>query len=918
MSHRTVLGIVEPLVEPRLIIRTTCVRLLRVRQRRSEEGEAFLPTSSVRSFPALVPEMPDFSDAVDGPGSLDSFYSSRRAASSDDDSRMNDSATLIPLPDGSYVDPEKDNHKFSLGSEEFTQDRPPQPLRRRGSGESSLSPLDDKNGSGDFTPQRPRQRSNTMDASEQDDGGGLERHKLTSSEIELSRSDSHSECPSSIHSSPSRVKSAIYQRLLQTKRQRPGFSTYPHPPERPLIAHCRTTFRLSAKVQTLLEATAELVNCHSLSTARSLYQSTMDSLGHTIQEMQQEQSQRQSPRDLAYLGILMGLSRTKLALLYATADDTVQALSFITGALHVHQQQPALRKHRHRRRKYQRGSTGEEKEALSSLSPLSLQAGCLRLVMERLERAQRALEQHLELLEKIESTTLSCEGDSIASTDDPSVLSSTKEIVWDMICNSIELQGEESTLGLLRGEDEDILELLSVHASEQDKHELGMKFLRDALQIHLVALGLKHPKAGECILRISDMYAGGQGNDRSNEHKVLGYFHQTAAALQQSRLGPHERGAILNDIAVIHMRRGEYDPAIKFLLDALHTYDEDAVEVEKAGRAVAAVHVWRNLGECYLHMRKFRSAEGAFLKAMDLQDQARKIQEAAESLDLDVVGIDESLQNLLTDTSIADTICRIGRARSGGGDPSKALDLYKKAMGLLHESSYENDFLTDSQLLAKRDQLTKVLSLIARACTALGDPQKGFTMFRLSMKLRNSNGAQKQDKRKSTLEHNMMCYLGMGELYTRLNEYDNAIKTYEDALDYAEATNLKSTLVSEAEESLGASRRNLELAPDRRSEVAQLERRADEEIENGTLDKATGTLKQLLLIRRSTLKSMKSKGLDTTDQIHALGCLLQTFGYVFAKNGDDENAEIAFKDASRLFRKGGIAENVHQGNLLSL
>lgn len=77
---------------------------------------------------------------------------------------------------------------------------------------------------------------------------------------------------------------------------------------------------------------------------------------------------------------------------------------------------------------------------------------------------------------------------------------------------------------------------------------------------------------------------------------------------------------------------------------------------------------------------------------------------------------------------------------------------------------------------------------------------------------------------------------------------------------------------------------------------------------------ATETLRQLLIIRRANLKEMKARGEDTKDQVYAIACLLQTFGFVFAKNGDDENAERAFKDASRLFRKGGNPNETPQND----
>jgi tetratricopeptide (TPR) repeat protein len=161
----------------------------------------------------------------------------------------------------------------------------------------------------------------------------------------------------------------------------------------------------------------------------------------------------------------------------------------------------------------------------------------------------------------------------------------------------------------------------------------------------------------------------------------------------------------------------------------------------------------------------------------------------------------------------------------------------------------------------------------------------------------------------STKIHCLKCYGGISDLYMRLNEYDNAVQQLQEALAYAHSSAVKHdhVVVLHLRQKLATAENTLALTPDRISQITQLERQADAEIENGTLDKATETLRELLGLRRAILKNMKDRGLETTDQIYSIACLLQTFGFVFAKNGDDLNAEIAFKDASLLFKKTGRA-----------
>jgi tetratricopeptide (TPR) repeat protein len=658
------------------------------------------------------------------------------------------------------------------------------------------------------------------------------------------------------------------------------------------LMSCQSHLSLSLKVQTLLEMAADVVNCNVLEQATKCYQKAINAAGSEIMNINIQMGNIQGDdssssiamrasfhEELRLIGVIIGMLRTKMAMLYGDDADYERAIDFCKGAVQVHKHQPAI------------------KNATLNLDDVDDMAGLMVLIIERLENAQGCLEGHKLLLDKIDLfSTVS----NISDTE--SVFSSTKEIIFEMVERSA--HDDESAISHYA---DDALELLSVHAAEQDKHDEGIKYLRDALQIHLVALGLKHPRTGKSLLRVAKMY-GGKGVDRKNEELVLGYFHQTAAVLQRSNLGQLARVSILNDISVIHMRRGDFDEAIKFLLDALHTFDADENEVNEksGGRHIATLQVWRNLGECYMHQDKFRSAEGAFLKALDIQRDCRKIQEAAEKLDLRGIGIEQSFVKQTSDTSIADTICRIGMSRAGGGDRNRALEIYREALVVLNRNTVADKDRPDRELLEKRDQLTHTLFCIAEAENANEDCDKALRMYQLSLKLRNSADAECKDKRMVTKIHCLSCFMGIGDVFMKQKEFSKAKKQYKEALSYSLASHVKEThpIVVAIRQKLKAAEQNVEVASTSSPKVARLEKKADAEIERGALDMATETLKELLVIRRASLKRLKENGLDTSEQVYAIACLLQTFGFVFAKNGDDENAERAFKDASRLFRKG--------------
>lgn len=672
------------------------------------------------------------------------------------------------------------------------------------------------------------------------------------------------------------------------------------------VMSSQTYLTISGEVQLLLELASDVINTEYLEHAEKYYHKAIHAAGSEIMDINIKMGklrEHNSPatqsmkhmyhEDLRMIGIIIGLLRTKMALLYAEDYDFDHALRLCSGAVQVHRHQPAMRILK---------KTVDHAEQLP---------GLMRLIIERLEGAQTCLEQHKEFLETVDLHSTDNTFDFSTASDDCSVLTA-KEIVCDMIEHAA--QDDESVLSFC---DDETVELLSIHAAETDRHAEAEMYLRDALQIHMVALGMKHPNAGESLLRIAKMY-GGDGNDRKNEDLVLGYFHQTAAVLERSILGAKERGKILNDIAVIHMRREDFEEAAKFLQDALHTYEEDSVNL-RSGRTTATLHVWRNLGQCYIKLEQYRNAEYAFMRALQVQQEARKLQVAAQRLNIGVLGIGEDLKKLISDTSIADTIGWVGKARAASGDHTRALELYREALSVLHQNAEADKNLPDRELLKKRDQVTHTLYCIAESCGPIGDFDRSLRMYQLSIKLRNSNGADKDDKRVCTRVHCIMCYIGIGDLYAGKQEYQKAIKQLKEAINYSVTNNMKEThpvvqqlrsRLREIEEEMARESNNI-------PEVVKLEKEADALIESGKLDMATATLQKLLALRRSLLKELRDNGLDTADQVYHIACLLQTFGFVFAKNGDDENAERAFKDASRLFRKGGTtpASNPDTANI---
>ena len=653
---------------------------------------------------------------------------------------------------------------------------------------------------------------------------------------------------------------------------------------------------LSSKVQSLLELAADVVNAEGLDEAYSFYQKAIHAAGLEIMEINKQMGNSKADgavssrtmnatyhEDLRLIGIIIGLLRTRLAILYTEGSDYDRAIELCKGANQVHKHQPALKMVNQKR---------EDNDQIADL---------IVVIIERLDKAQACLVQHRDFLERIDDQFSTADIEECSAADDDISVFTAKEIVFNMI------EGVATDDGsILTYRDDDTLELLSVHAAEEDKQDQAINFLRDALQVQLVAMGLKQPRATQTLIRVANMYRG-TGNDRKNEELVLGHFEQTASVLRHSTLGARSRGAVLNDIAVIHMRQKDYEEASKFLLDALRSYDEDDVIQGDEKASIATLHVWRNLGECYMKRENFRSAEAAFLKALDIQTDSRKIQNAAEDLKLAIIGLEKSMLPLINDANIADTICRIGKARAASGDHKRALDIFQEALSVIDRDSVEDKGRPAKELLEKSDQLCHTLYCIAESCCAVDDYEKSLRMYNLSINLRNSGGAYKNDKRKRSRIHCLSCFVGIGNVYAKAKKYPMALKQYKEALSYALASRVKEDhpIVVALDQQLKEVAGHMKGDDSKSSPLTELEKKADNEIERGALDMATETLKELLVLRRAALQKLKEKGKDTSEQVYAIACLLQTFGFVFAKNGDDQNAERAFKDAARLFRKRG-------------
>jgi tetratricopeptide (TPR) repeat protein len=327
---------------------------------------------------------------------------------------------------------------------------------------------------------------------------------------------------------------------------------------------------------------------------------------------------------------------------------------------------------------------------------------------------------------------------------------------------------ETDSLGREHPQVADTLSVLASIAIEQGRICRAERFLKEAIVIAQNSLGSQHPLTGEVILQMARIKAS---QPKVDEETALQYYED---ALANFRLvNPSLVTPALNEMAVIRIRQRQYPVAIDLLNQAI-----DSSEPHDS-----LVQVYRNLGECYSHMRDYTKAADAFVRALDKQREGRRQCDATT----DDTG--PSSMPLVDDESIADTVRRLGKAYMGCGRHSDALNMYGEAL-LIHRASVlkavnpiggkPNEGLPDRQ-----DQLAHTLFCIAEARETIGDLSEAERVYAESMQLRLFSDAHRAEKRQNMI-HCAMCLRGIGLVHMSRKEYESAQRVFDDALRYCE------------------------------------------------------------------------------------------------------------------------------------
>jgi tetratricopeptide (TPR) repeat protein len=348
-------------------------------------------------------------------------------------------------------------------------------------------------------------------------------------------------------------------------------------------------------------------------------------------------------------------------------------------------------------------------------------------------------------------------------------------------------------------------------------------------------------------------------NEETNhEDLTLENFLLAVEVLRLSKLRPTLLGSTLNDVSIIYMKRRQFENAIAVLKEALERYEENTealttsvahdlmasqsesdagisfdskdssdqqteettssnssgendykmVCADKANSStrncqgnlsIEALQVWRNLGECYYQVHLYDDAKDAFANALEIQRSTRTIHDAVSELDLGIVGVEEGMLQLVDDSSIVDTLSRLGKTCVAGKRHQDAYMAHMECLELMNRLAVEEELygnLRYDQILMRKQLLVKTLYCIANSCTELSKYEDALRYYsesiqhsRIASALSSQQDTGKiiinrQQQQLQDSAHCALCFIGIGDVHLKQEKYPEALKTYNDALKY--------------------------------------------------------------------------------------------------------------------------------------
>jgi len=455
----------------------------------------------------------------------------------------------------------------------------------------------------------------------------------------------------------------------------------------------------------------------------------------------------------------------------------------------------------------------------------------------------------------------------------------------------------------------DTASLLGSLALEQGDRETAIPYMMEAYAIMKASLGTKHPRTGMKLLHIASVYNNNAmwRHQKVEEQLAIDFYTQAIQVFRTSENCPFLLGSTANDLAVVYISRKEFGPAVELLQQALQAY-EQGQEADPTAASWDTAQVWLNLGECHNQQKDFEQASTAFMNALNVQRDGRKIYELAMKNDgTTASGENVPPSHLVDDRRIADTLRRLGKSYVGFAAYDKAMVFFKEAC-LIHKNEVKKAVQThkgrDGNLLpCMQDELAQTIYCMAELNDLTGKMDAAQRLYSEALQLRLFSDAHKPSR--TNMVHCAMCLNGLGNIHMKKSEFDQAQGVFKEALGYCSAHGVPAEhpIVQMIGQRL---RKAVESSEDRDlDEAGKLEKHAMALFQQGKHDAAVMTLTSVMQLRKETLKQLRSAGKDSAQAKHTTACTLKMFGRILAAKGDDVSAERAYKDSLKLFKKAG-------------
>lgn len=427
------------------------------------------------------------------------------------------------------------------------------------------------------------------------------------------------------------------------------------------------------------------------------------------------------------------------------------------------------------------------KEAYESYSRLGIAdsdidqyASQMEAMLDRLAAGRASFDERKNLHESI----LQCRV-KIPQTQDLK----SKEVLYNEAFELLEtvLNMERVSLGETHPQLSDTLRIFATLYFEKGQVEHALETTEDAVAIMKLCLGPQHPRTALAVRSLAKIH---EMSNRGPEDidLAIAYYDEAIAAFKIAYGQNHIMvGSTLNNVAVLHIQRGEFHEAVEKLSDALESYES----VTDSGGVINpdTTQVWKNLGECYTRQKEWENAHFAYTSALEVQREIRlgvERENGSGSSPSSTGNAPKHVPKGSDDVSLADTMIRLGRATKETGRYDDSYQIYKEGLRIFRKlyvaakKGHNTEHFASSQ-----DKLAHTMYCIAEVQEIRGKYDEAVQLYTESLNLRLNSDANRSNR--MNMVHCAMALAGIGSVHMRKRESGDACVVFNESLSFLKA-----------------------------------------------------------------------------------------------------------------------------------